>query len=441
MGLTSYTSGIHAAPVDTNTIEKKQTVIALAGNPNVGKSTVFNALTGMHQHTGNWTGKTVGNAYGTFMVDKKYCTLVDIPGTYSLIAHSAEEKIARNYICFSGCDATIIVCDATCLKRNLNFVLQTLEVTSRVVLCVNLIDEANRKNIKVNCQKLSSALGIPVIPTSARQGKGLKELTAAIGEVLKKPPKPLQFFYRSEIEEAIARIEPDIRAVTNKLPSRFLSVRLLDGDTDFLEDIENFLGKSITENAPLETSLNDAKATLFQKGYDANALRDALVFDLFQTADRITRESLSEKIDCNNRQIRADKFLTGKITGIPMMLLLLLVTLWLTISGANYPSQWLSSFLFSLEEPLHALCQLIHLPPWMQNALVLGIYRVLAWVVSVMLPPMAIFFPLFTLLEDAGYLPRVAFNLDHPLKKCCACGKQALTMCIEKFKMFYLYNL
>lgn len=429
MGITNQSSGMRAAS-NINTMQKKQPVIALAGNPNVGKSTVFNALTGMHQHTGNWTGKTVGNAYGTCMVNKTPCTLVDIPGTYSLIPHSAEEKIARNFICFSGCDAVIIVCDATCLKRNLNFVLQTLEVTNRVILCINLIDEANRKHITVNCQKLSSTLGIPVIPTSARQGEGLKELTNSIGEVLQKSPEPMQFFYRPEIEEAISKIESDINTVTDKLPPRFLSVRLLDGDPDFLEDIEKFLGMSLSKNPSLEKSLADARATLAQKGYEASTLRDALVFDLFQTADRITQDSLSEQTGYNNRQIRADKFLTGKITGIPTMLLLLLAILWLTISGANYPSQWLSSFLFSLEEPLNTLCRLIHLPLWAQNALVLGIYRVLAWVTSVMLPPMAIFFPLFTLLEDAGYLPRVAFNLDHPLKKCCACGKQALTMCM-----------
>ncbi len=430
MGLTRKSTGKDTTPVEINSTPKNQPVIALAGNPNVGKSTVFNALTGMHQHTGNWTGKTVGNAQGTFAANQKTYTLVDIPGTYSLIAHSEEEKIARNFICFSGCDATIIVCDATCLKRNLNFVLQTLEVTSRVILCVNLIDEAARKHIRINCQKLSAALGIPVIPTAARQGKGLQELTETIDEVLQKAPTPLQVRYRPEIEEAISAIEPTIATITGRLPSRFLSVRLLDGNPDFLEDIESFLGTPLTRDERLDEKLTEAKTTLSQKGYDTTSLRDTLVSDLFKTADKLTKEAVNTPSGYNNRQIRADKFLTGKVTGIPVMLLLLLFVLWLTIFGANYPSQWLSSCLFSLEEPLFHLLGLLHLPLWMQNALVLGVYRVLAWVVSVMLPPMAIFFPLFTLLEDAGYLPRVAFNLDHPLKKCCACGKQALTMCM-----------
>ncbi|MDO4276389.1 MAG: FeoB small GTPase domain-containing protein, partial [Eubacteriales bacterium] len=185
MGLTNNSMGKNA--LDCSLAIKKQfpddKVIALAGNPNVGKSTVFNSLTGMKQHTGNWPGKTVTNAQGYLNTGKHSYVLVDIPGTYSLMAHSAEEEVARNFICFGNPDAVVVVCDATCLERNLNLVLQTMEICSNVIVCVNLMDEAKRKKIQINLPLLSKRLGIPVVGTVARKKKSLARLTNALDEL------------------------------------------------------------------------------------------------------------------------------------------------------------------------------------------------------------------------------------------------------------------
>ena len=433
MGLTKQSTGHSVTELDIKKLTPNDKVIALAGNPNVGKSTVFNALTGMHQHTGNWPGKTVGSAQGIYHYKNENYALVDIPGTYSLVSHSAEEEIARDFLCFANIDAIVIVCDATCLARNLNLVLQTLEISDRVIVCVNLMDEAKRKHITVNCKKISEILGVPVVPTSAGKKKGLSTLTAEIRRTTQnlsgKTPKLTQ--YRSEIESAVAMIEPAVQSVTDKLPSRWLALKLLDHEESFLRSLDSYLGCSVLEIPAVAEAVKSAKAFLSAKGYDTVSFRDALVCDLYRHAETISQAAIRQTDTLHDRrQLRTDRLLTSKWTGIPVMLCMLLCILWLTISGANYPSALLSNLLFGLEEPLSALCTSVHMPSWLHGALVFGVYRVLAWVVAVMLPPMAIFFPLFTLLEDLGYLPRVAFNLDHAFKRCRACGKQALTMCM-----------
>ncbi len=332
-------------------------VVALAGNPNVGKSTVFNALTGMRQHTGNWPGKTVTNAVGYAEADGRRYAIVDLPGCYSLSAHSAEEEVARDFILEGGADAVIVVCDSTCLERNLILALQILKITSRVVLCINLLDEAKKKHIEIDLVKLEEILKIPVIGTAARSGKGLSALLSAAARVANEPP--------------------------------------MCPYTDRCE-------------------------------YDTKG-EETIIYDTVSAAEEISKKVLKTVGgDADARDRKIDRILTGKLWAFPVMLLMLMGIFWITIVGANYPSQWLSSLLFSLEAPLLRL--LAWAPSWLSGMLVTGAYRVTAWVVSVMLPPMAIFFPLFTLLEDLGYLPRVAFNLDKCFKKCRACGKQALTM-------------
>ena len=233
MGLTNQSTGTRA--VDSGLVihrtEKGEKVIALAGNPNVGKSTVFNELTGMRQHTGNWPGKTVTNAQGNCTYRGESYIMVDIPGTYSLMAHSAEEEVARDFICFGNPDATVVVCDATCLERNLNLVLQTIEITGKVVVCVNLMDEAKRKKISLDLQELSRRLGVPVVPAAARSGKGLDELMQAVSHLLKREQKAktIQIRYATPIEEAIAMLEPTIREKTGqKINARWLSLKLLE---------------------------------------------------------------------------------------------------------------------------------------------------------------------------------------------------------------------
>jgi ferrous iron transport protein B len=412
-----------------NGIGEKEKTIALAGNPNVGKSTVFNRLTGLKQHTGNWPGKTVTNASGEFEYKGDRYVLIDLPGTYSLSSASPEEETARDFICFGRYDAVIVVCDATCLERNLNLLLQTAEITDNVVLCVNLIDEAEKKGITIDARLLEEKTGIPVVCTSAAKGKGLEKLIEKTKEVINKKEKRkvIDILYPPEIEKAIAQILPFIN--TKKTKAKRIALELLGNDEKFIRTINKFT--DITKRALLVDKIKEAKSLLSSSGITAEKLYDIISLQTIKTAEKICSEVVFYKRkDYNRRDRNIDKILTGKKFGIPLMLLFLSGILWLTITGANYPSQILAAGLFWLEEKLKAFFIWAGSPAWLHGALVDGVYRVLAWIVSVMLPPMAIFFPLFTLLEDSGYLPRVAFNLDKYFKKCSACGKQALTMCM-----------
>lgn len=411
-------------------------MIALAGNPNVGKSTVFNALTGMNQHTGNWPGKTVSSAQGHCTHNGREYLLVDIPGTYSLMAHSAEEEVARDFICFGqdgrAPDAVVVVCDATCLERNLNLVLQTLEITANVVVCVNLMDEARKRGVQVDLPRLSAALGVPVVGTSARSEKGLDALMDAVEKSTSSlPVRRHSLRYGDAVEEAVRIAEPAVsRVVDGEQRSRWVTLQLLLGDKSLADAIETFFGVPLHRQEGIATALEEARQSLWNHGIHAEKLQDEVVSAIMSRAEKICRHVVSSRENCNDRDRKLDRILTSKRTGIPLMLLLLLGVFWLTITGANYPSQWLADGLFWIQDRLTEVFQAAGAPEWLHGALVLGVYRVLAWVVSVMLPPMAIFFPLFTLLEDFGYLPRVAFNLDKYFKKACACGKQALTMCM-----------
>lgn len=436
MGLTNSSVGIKA--VDSGLKIRKQTpddkVIALAGNPNVGKSTVFNGLTGMNQHTGNWPGKTVTNAQGYCETKRHSYVMVDIPGTYSLMAHSAEEEVARNFICFGEPDAVVVVCDATCLERNLNLVLQTIEICERVVVCVNLMDEAKRKNIKINLSALSRNLGVPVVGTIARKKKSLADLMRTVDDVLdgRLSLSPLKVRYPKEIEAAISIIEPIVKQKADeKLNSRWLSLRLLDKDPSLIQEINTYLDASFLEDADLLDALGRANDLLAQNGITPENLPDRIVSALVLAAEEVCLDAVVfERDTYNSIDRKIDRVLTSRWAGYPIMMALLALVFWITITGANYPSQLLSDMLFWVQDRLTDLFHYLNAPDWLHGMLVLGVYRVLAWVVSVMLPPMAIFFPLFTLLEDAGYLPRVAYNLDKPFKRCSACGKQALTMCM-----------
>ena len=437
MGLTKSSVGIRA--IDTGPAIQKLSpddkVIALAGNPNVGKSTVFNALTGLNQHTGNWPGKTVTNAQGRCTAGGRSYVMVDIPGAYSLMAHSAEEEVARNFICFGEPDAVVVVCDATCLERNLNLVLQTLEISRRVVVCVNLMDEAERKGIKLDLELLSGRLGVPVVGTTARRKKSLRLLTDCLERVCSapEPGEPFSVRYPDAIEDAVALLEPLVEEKSaGRLNSRWLSLRLLDQDDSLIREINSCLGEDFLRDEALQSALGEAMALLRERGVEnADQLKDMTVAALIHSAEAICCGAVTcERSQYAETDRRLDRLLTGRLTGYPVMLALLALIFWLTISGANYPSQLLADGLFRVQDRLTELFEYLNAPDWLHGVLVLGAYRVLAWVVSVMLPPMAVFFPLFTLLEDAGYLPRVAYNLDKPFKRCRACGKQALTMCM-----------
>lgn len=397
-------------------------IIALAGNPNVGKSTLFNALTGLKQHTGNWTGKTVSSAFGKYTYSDDKYTVADLPGTYSLLVSSKEEAQARNFLLENRPDAVVVVVDATCLERNLNLVLQILEITDMVVVCVNLLDEAAKKKIEVNIKQLSQCLGVPVVGMCAKSGKGIKQLKEAVANIIQSKTEisPVKIEYSREIEHSISKLLPifDSLDISSKL-KRCYALRLLEND--------DYIKSKLTDHS---TELSAVLTELTQTD-NKESIRDNIVNAIMKKCEYIFKKTVTlHNPSCNMRDRKIDKILTSRLTGIPIMLLLLALIFWITIVGANYPSQWLSRLFDWLSGVITGALKYINTPPIIVSLLMDGIYKTTAWVVAVMLPPMAIFFPLFTLLEDLGYLPRIAFNMDSMFKRAGCHGKQCLTMCM-----------
>lgn len=396
--------------------EEKRPCIALAGNPNTGKSTLFNALTGLKQHTGNWSGKTVGRAEGRFWLGEKEAVLVDLPGIYSLFSAGAEEACARDFLAFGDADAVAVVVDASALERHLPLALQVMELMPRCVLCLNLADEAEKRGIYIDEKKLSALTGVPVVKTAARTGRGLSDLTAALEKVMEQEPQ--------------VRHTPFHKA----LPEDFM---------ELLAEGEKLLPES--KNRPLlldflwqeEDVLLDAELRNWQSRCRAYFAGEEEVFALYRKERSLCFQKRAEKLAsavCQKDEgkgdttAQMDKLFLRKRTGVPVMLLLLALVFWITAVGANVPSQ----MLMSVFTKLGATCRsaLESSPVWLESLLMDGVFLTVSWVVSVMLPPMAIFFPMFTLLEDCGLLPRIAFQLDGLFRRAGAHGKQALTLCM-----------
>ena len=406
--------------------------IALAGNPNTGKSTVFNALTGLRQHTGNWPGKTVTRAEGSFSFHDQRYRIIDLPGTYSLLSTSEDEEVARDFILFGKPDVTVIVVDASRLERNLSLALQILEITDKAVLCLNLMDEARRHHITIDTRTLSRDLGIPVVATSARTKEGIPDLLFAIEEVVSgkfQTKKQTYIDLPKENAEAIAELQSALSELNPELPNtRWLAMRLIEGDESVQKGVEE--GTFSAENNPEKQARVLRIADEYHKIL-GDSYRNDLVEAIYAEATTLINASVSTDFSARSFRVdRAiDRIVTHKIWGFPIMFLLLAGVLWITIIGANYPSQWLSDLFVGWLYPLlKDGANALHFPWWLSGFLIDGVYLATTWVISVMLPPMAIFFPLFTLLEDFGYLPRVAFNLDKLFRTAGAHGKQALTM-------------
>ena len=441
-------------------------LIALAGNPNVGKSTVFNALTGLRQHTGNWPGKTIARAEGVFAHRGSRVKIVDLPGTYSLQAGSVDEEVARDFVLFGRPDVTVVVVDATRLERNLNLALQILDITGQVVIFLNLIDEAKRHGIAVDAARLERELGVPVVAGAARSKIGIDELIETAYSVAdgRRKTAPFRLARQApEVERAVAELAGVVeQAFPDVQSSRWVAQRLLNADGAVVEAVRSGeLGQTTDPETPgarrdpdegpaePRDKLSEAPAradggaaagpdrvlaTAERLRWDLPAdFHDKLSAEIYGAAQRIAERAQLRGLRKAGFDLDQglDRLLTSRWLGFPVMLAILAAVFWITIEGANVPSSMLATLLIDTAHPaLKDFGDALRLPWWLSGFLFDGVYLATAWVIAVMLPPMAIFFPIFTLLEDFGYLPRVAFNLDSLFRRAGAHGKQALTMCM-----------
>lgn len=417
-------------------VEGADHVVALAGNPNTGKTTVFNALTGLRMHTGNWPGKTIARAEGAFSYGEKRYKIVDLPGTYSLLSASPDEEVARGFLLFGRPDVTLVVVDATCLERNLNLVLQVLQITRRAVVCLNLIDEARAHKIEIDARNLARDLGVPVVACAARSGEGIPELLKEVAAMAAREDEPPPLRLPLDIPrlgKALDRVEGELHSGFPELPqTRWVALRLLEGDREIMDSVRSGELAELAGSDAIAGAGETALATAGElRWHLPQNLHDRLTEAIYAEAARIAGRNVRRHGESTRLawQQRVDRLLTHPVTAFPIMVAVLGLVLWLTIAGANVPSAMLAELLVDKGHPaLRGFLMWIGSPGWLTGLLADGMYLATAWVISVMLPPMAIFFPCFTILEDLGFLPRVAFNLDRVFQRVGAHGKQALTM-------------
>lgn len=422
MGLTNVSSKRDFMN-DVFSTEENKKVVCLVGNPNTGKSSIFNTLTGLHQHTGNWSGKTVVNAYGTYKHKDCDYGIIDLPGIYSMFSCSQEEEVSREFICFGKYDCIVVVCDMGCIERNLNIFFQTIEMNKNVILCLNLYDEAVKKNIKVDLEKLESKLGVPVVVTSVKENYGIEELKDKINDVIssKYTFKCEDLDYGDEINNEICNIMNELQYIKNFNNKYWLALRILDSDERFFDFMEKYL---------TEDEIDIIRKIQSRYIENSTKTREYIVEEIYKNCSKIKKSCVKQEGDKHLKDRKIDNIVTSKKYGVPIMIGILALILFITITLSNIPSSMLSELFNFLEIKLSEILIYIKIPKFLHDMIVYGIFRVTGWVVSVMLPPMAIFFPMFTFLEDLGYLPRVAFNMDHLFKKSGCHGKQCLTMCM-----------
>ncbi len=422
MGLTNVSSKKDFMN-DVFSTEENKKVVCLVGNPNTGKSSIFNTLTGLHQHTGNWSGKTVVNAYGNYKHKDCDYGIIDLPGIYSMFSCSQEEEVSREFICFGKYDCIVVVCDMCCIERNLNIFYQTIEMNKNVILCLNLYDEAIKKNIKVDIKKLESKLGVPIVVTSVKENYGIENLKDKISDVINSQYtfKCEDIDYGDEINNEICNIMNELQYIKSFDNKYWLSLRIMDSDEKFFDFMENHL---------TESELNIIRDLQSKYIENNSKTREYIVEEIYKNCSKIKKSCVQQEGDKHLKDRKIDNIVTSKKYGVPIMIGILAIVLFITISLSNIPSSMLSQLFNYLEVKLSDLLLSIKIPTFLHDMLVYGVFRVTGWVISVMFPPMAIFFPMFTFLEDLGYLPRVAFNMDHLFKKSGCHGKQCLTMCM-----------